>query len=175
MNNEFSNIFGEWRPDENSLNSETEEREERAKRQPQLKQVDVVNVYEGIMNTNSGRDSRPETFVLLKDYKGRELRIFVMRDVAYSISLSLSNDLPDRPLTHDLLKTFLDKVNAKVTEVVIDDLWQNVFYSKIRLEANGQRWDIDARPSDALALALRFRAPIYVADDVLAAAQEEAI
>ena len=173
MSNEFKDIFGEWRPEDSLLNSEKEERSERSQRQQQLKQVDVVNVYEGVMNYGTGIATKAETFVLLKDYRGRELRIFVMRDIAYSISLALSNNLPDRPLTHDLMKTLLDKVKATITEVIIDDLWQNVFYAKIRLASGDQAWEIDARPSDALALALRFRAPIYVADDVLEAAQGE--
>ena len=87
--------------------------------------------------------------------------------------MALEEDKPDRPFTHDLIKLILEQVGAKVERVIIDDLWQDTFYAKVCIAHNGLTHDIDARPSDALALALRFRAPIYVAEDVLDRAQTE--
>ncbi len=178
MSSDFESIFGgNWRPDEDArLPAEgiSSEQENRAPRALNEKEVKVVNVFEGIVNTpGTTIPSQVSTFVLLRDNKGREFRIFVVRDVAYAISLALSEEAPDRPYTHDLMKVILDRMGAKVERVIIDDLWQDTFYAKIYLIRNGESdtIEIDSRPSDALALALRFRAPIYVAEAVLESIQ----
>jgi hypothetical protein len=72
-----------------------------------------------------------------------------------------------RPLTHDLLVSVLKGLQAKVCKVEISDLKQNTFYAKITIEAAGQILSIDARPSDSIALALKTKAKIYAADDLL--------
>ena len=109
----------------------------------------------------------------MRDNRGRELRIYVLRDVALAISLALESETPDRPFTHDLMKNILERLSTRVERVTIDDLWQETFYARITLDHKGEYLDIDARPSDAIALALRYKAPIYVAEEVLEATARE--
>ena len=73
----------------------------------------------------------------------------------------------ERPLTSDLLRSVIDKLEAKVDSVVINDLRDNTFYARLILNANWMQVEVDSRPSDAIAIALRFRAPIYVEEAVL--------
>ena len=77
---------------------------------------------------------------------------------------------PPRPLTHDLLKNILDTLHAKVDRIVISDLRDETYYARIYLKTRDGMVDVDARPSDAIALALRANAPIYVAEEVAARA-----
>lgn len=177
MGNDFKDLFGDWRPEE-----EGETRGEGAQAEPENrmrrvlneKEVKVVNVFEASYESpQSSSGSQQTTFVLLRDNRGREFRIFVLRDVAVAISMALENETPDRPFTHDLMKNMLDRLGATVERVTIDDLWQDTFYAKVTLNYQNESIDIDARPSDALAIGLRFRAPIYVAESVLEAAQQE--
>ena len=72
-------------------------------------------------------------------------------------------------MTHDLLRNILMRLDITVDRVVIDDLWHGTFYAKIYLRRGEEEIEMDARPSDAIALALRFRAPIYMAESVLEA------
>jgi bifunctional DNase/RNase len=166
---DFKDLFGDWRPDDEGRNSREGLPESEGRNGPRPlreKEVKVVNVYEAEMGTQ-----QPSTFVLLRDNSGREFKIFVLRDVAFAIHLALQDAIPDRPFTHDLMKTMLERLGATVERITIDDLWQDTFYAKISLVKDGATMDIDARPSDALAVALRFHAPIYVAESVLEAAQ----
>jgi len=180
VSSDFESIFGgDWKPEDERrypLEHGSGEPENRAPRALHEKEVKVVNVFEGVVSgTNAGPPPQTTTFVLLRDNKGRDLRIFVVRDVAYAISIAVSDESPDRPYTHDLMRTMLERLGAKVDRVIIDDLWQDTFYAKIYLLKEGVKevMEIDSRPSDAIALALRFRAPIYVAEAVLEAAQGE--
>lgn len=171
MGNDFRDLFGDWRPDDTPP-----EPENRAQRPLNEKEVKVVNVWEGILEPQGlfgGAETKQTYFIQLRDNQGREFRIFVLRDMALSISLALENENPDRPFTHDLMKGILERMGASIERVTIDDLWQDTFYAKISISHNGQTMEVDARPSDAIALALRFRAPIYVAEYVLEAAQHE--
>jgi bifunctional DNase/RNase len=72
-------------------------------------------------------------------------------------------------MTHDLTRNILTRLGVSIDRVVIDDLWQGTFYAKIYLLHGDEEIEIDSRPSDAIALALRFRAPIYMAESVLEA------
>lgn len=169
MSNDFRDLFGEWRPDPEGADEEGEVRPRRALNE---KEVRVVNVYEGRYESSAGVISAESTtFVLLRDNLGREFRIFVLKDVAYAIMLALENESADRPFTHDLIKNIIERLGASVERVVIDDLWQDTFYAKITMVKGEETFDVDARPSDAIAIALRFRVPIYVAEDVLERAQ----
>lgn len=171
MSNDFRDLFGDWRPDPEGAGEEGEPRPHRALNE---KEVRVVNVYEGrYESARGGIASESTTFVLLRDNMGREFRIFVLKDVAYAIMLALENETTDRPFTHDLIKNIIEKLGATVERVVIDDLWQDTFYAKITVVQGDRIIDVDARPSDAIAIALRFRVPIYVAEDVLERAQLE--
>ncbi|GAB4128339.1 MAG: bifunctional nuclease family protein [Ignavibacteriales bacterium] len=106
--------------------------------------------------------------LLLKETFGkRRLPIIIGYPEAASISNEIDGAKPPRPMTHDLMKTIIDYLSATVTEVVIDDIRENTFYAKLVLEVASLEHFIDARPSDAIAIGLRFGAPIYVTEEVL--------
>jgi uncharacterized protein len=106
--------------------------------------------------------------VVLRDGDGqRILPIWVGVFEANAIALQIENVQTPRPMTHDLLKNVLEDLNAHVERVVVCDLKDNTFYAKIHIQSGGDSRSIDARPSDAIALALRARAPIYVEESVI--------
>lgn len=86
---------------------------------------------------------------------------------ATSIASTLQNIKFDRPMTHDLFKNFMDIQNIGVSKIEVCDLKDNTFYAKIYFVSGEKVFSMDARPSDAVAIALRFRAPIYVNDTVI--------
>jgi len=109
--------------------------------------------------------------ILLKEIEGtRRLPIIIGAFEAQAIALEMEGIKPPRPLTHDLLKTLVDNLGANVVEIVVSELKENTFYAKIILEASGLTNEIDARPSDAIALAVRTYAPIFVNELVMNAA-----
>lgn len=109
--------------------------------------------------------------VLLKDTKiERYLLIWIGETEAYAIASEMQGARYERPLTHDLLHTIVDRLGGKVTEVVINNLESDVFFAQIAVQQGDKTLEIDARPSDAIALAVRAEAPIYVDEDVLAQA-----
>src|SRR5688572_27527474 len=95
------------------------------------------------------------------------LPIFVGSAEGNAIRMKLQNKVPPRPMTHDLLDTMIKTLGGKVTRVFIDDLKHNTFLAKIFVLQNGKTLEIDARPSDSIALALRCNAPIFTARRVL--------
>lgn len=106
--------------------------------------------------------------LLLKEVFGvRRLPIIIGSFEAQSIALEMEGIKPPRPLTHDLLKNLIDNLGATVTEIIIDELKENTFYAKIKIEVATLSNEIDSRPSDAIALAVRTGAPLYVAEDVM--------
>jgi bifunctional DNase/RNase len=109
--------------------------------------------------------------LLLKEmYGNRRLPIIIGSFEAQAIAMELEGINPPRPLTHDLLKTFVDNLSAVITEVLIDELRDNTFFAKIVLEVSSLENPIDARPSDAIALAVRTEAPIFVSESVMESA-----
>ena len=90
---------------------------------------------------------------------------------ANAIALQLENVTTPRPMTHDLLRNMIAELDAHVTRVVINDLRDSTFFAQIRLNVGARTLEVDARPSDAIALALRTEAPIFVAQSVLEQAQ----
>jgi len=110
--------------------------------------------------------------VILRDKEGqRVLPIWVGIFEANAIALQIENISTPRPMTHDLLRNIIQDLKASVQKVVVCDLQENTFYALIYLALNGDTVAIDARPSDAIALALRTRAPIFVEDTVLDSAK----
>jgi len=106
--------------------------------------------------------------VILRDREGqRVLPIWVGIFEANAIALQIENVSTPRPMTHDLLRNVIQDLKASVQKVVVCDLQENTFYALIYLLLDGDTVAIDARPSDAIALALRTRAPIFVEDTVL--------
>jgi hypothetical protein len=106
--------------------------------------------------------------VILKDTTGNAiLPIWVGVYEANAIALEIEKVQTPRPMTHDLIKNVLLGLNARVQKVVVTELKEDTFYAAIWLERNGSAIAIDSRPSDALALALRTDAPIFVEEEVL--------
>ena len=106
--------------------------------------------------------------VILKDSKiERYLLIWIGETESLAIASELQGAHYERPLTHDLLFTIVGRLGAEVTEIVINNLEGDVFYALITLQHGGTTLQIDARPSDAIALAVRASAPIYVEEDVM--------
>ena len=106
--------------------------------------------------------------IILRDKDGQKvLPIWVGVFEANAIALQIENVATPRPMTHDLLKNVIQDLEATVTKIVVSDLKENTFYALIYLKRNGETMAIDARPSDAIALALRTRVPIYVEDLVI--------
>ena len=106
--------------------------------------------------------------VMLKDKDGeRRLPIWVGIFEANAIALQIENIATPRPMTHDLLRNIITDLDGRVDRVVVSDLKENTFYAIVHLTVRGERIAVDARPSDAIALALRTRAPILVEETVI--------
>jgi uncharacterized protein len=106
--------------------------------------------------------------VILKDKMGeRILRIWVGLFEANAIALQIENVSTPRPMTHDLLRNVINDLDGSVDRVVVSDLRDNTFFAVIHLTVRGERVAVDARPSDAIALALRTRSPILVEESVI--------
>ena len=180
MGNDFKDLFGDWPSEPNpergcAFDDSAPELENRTPSPLSVSECSVVNVYEVCYENLDGDTKSPRTtFVLLQDDNGRELRIFVMPDIAVAIQNALEHVEPDRPSTHDLLKNVIESLDAKVTRITVDDMWQGTPYAKISINCHGTELEIDSRPSDAIAIALRFNARIFVADAVLDANEAEA-
>ena len=109
--------------------------------------------------------------ILLRERDGsRRLPIIIGAFEAQAIALELEGIRPPRPLTHDLIKNLVDNLGATVVEVIVDELRENTFFAKIVLDVSSLTNEIDARPSDAIAIAVRTQSPIYVAEAVMDAA-----
>jgi bifunctional DNase/RNase len=110
--------------------------------------------------------------VVLKDSEEKFfLPIWVGIFEANAIALQLENVTTPRPMTHDLLRNMISELDGRVTRVVINDLRDSTFFAQIRVTAGQRTLELDARPSDAIALALRTEAPIFVTQTVLDQAQ----
>jgi bifunctional DNase/RNase len=106
--------------------------------------------------------------IVLRDAEGhRVLPIWVGIFEANAIALRMENIATPRPMTHDLLRNVIEDLNGVVRKIVVSDLKDNTFYALIYVEVSGQTLAIDSRPSDAIALALRAEAPIFVEETVL--------
>lgn len=109
--------------------------------------------------------------VILKDLEGdRYLPIWIGPCEAESITIELQGVAVARPMTHDLLKAVISELGGQVRHIIVSDLRTDTFYANIALSVNGRALEIDARPSDAIALAVRLKVPLYVAEKVMDAA-----
>jgi bifunctional DNase/RNase len=109
-----------------------------------------------------------QPIVLLKTAdENRFLPIWIGHPEAAAILMKLQGASPQRPMTHDLITDLLEELDAEVTRVTVTELRENTFYARITLERNGAEIEIDSRPSDAIALAVRVEAKIYAADEVI--------
>ena len=114
-------------------------------------------------------EKRGEQVIVLKEKNGKRLLPIVIGILeATAIKMEISGYQPPRPLTHDLLNNTIRGLGATLTQIVVIKLEQNIFYAKLILEStDGRTVEVDARPSDSIALAVRAKAPIYVARTVL--------
>ena len=109
--------------------------------------------------------------LLIEENGDRRIPIIIGGFEAQAIVIKLENLEPPRPLTHDLFKKFADQFKIAVTEVMIHKLEEGVFYSRLMCNDGKNEYSIDSRTSDAVAIALRFACPIYIADEILEKAQ----
>lgn len=124
-------------------------------------QVDIVGL------STSPSSGGAYALVLGEIEGNRRLPIIIGAFEAQAIALELENIQPPRPMTHDLLRDLFETVGAEILDVVIDELREGTFFAKIRFVHTGDEGQLDARPSDAVAVAVRVGAPIYVSPSVL--------
>lgn len=155
---------GREKPGYDNLYSSERENVDRGRR-IDPKEVKVVGVFEASGGSVQGQ----LPFVVLRDRQGRTIHIQIGYFEATAISIALESMVHVRPMSHDLMKVLVEKLGGVVEKVLVDDLWQGTYYAKLTIARNGEASDVDCRPSDAIALGLRFGAPIYVADEILVA------
>ena len=110
----------------------------------------------------------PVVFLREKEGSPKQILLIWIRDAeALAIQCELKGEQLPRPMTHDLMKTIVEELGGKITSVCISDMKESTYYAQITLEVNGQTVEIDSRPSDAIALGLRFGASVYVAEEVI--------
>jgi hypothetical protein len=106
--------------------------------------------------------------VILKDLEGKRfLPILIGPYEATAIAIALEGTAVPRPLSHDLMRTMLESLHASLEQIVIHDIKDSTFFAKLVVRTNGSTQEIDARPSDGIALALRMQAPIFVSDKIV--------
>ncbi|HUJ55255.1 MAG TPA: bifunctional nuclease family protein [Gaiellaceae bacterium] len=109
-----------------------------------------------------------QPIVLLKTADGNKfLPIWIGHPEAAAILMKLQSQAAPRPMTHDLLSDMLDQLGASIVRITVTELRENTFYAQITVAQDGQEIEVDARPSDAIALAIRAEAPIFAADSVI--------
>lgn len=124
-----------------------------------------------ILGLSSSQSQSGSFALVLGEVEGnRRLPIIIGMFEAQAIAIEIEKIVPNRPMTHDLFKSFADSFNYKVEEIVISDLKEGVFYARIVCSDGVNTQEIDARPSDAIAIGLRFDVPIYTYENILSEA-----
>ncbi|MGV3539251.1 MAG: bifunctional nuclease domain-containing protein [Rufibacter sp.] len=124
-----------------------------------------------ILGLSSSQSQSGSFALVLGEKEGtRRLPIIIGMFEAQSIAIQIEKINPTRPLTHDLFKTFAQQMDVSVQEIMISDLKEGVFFSKIVCTDGQKEFELDARPSDAIAIGLRFGVPIYTVESVLSEA-----
>jgi bifunctional DNase/RNase len=128
----------------------------------------VEKVQVDILGLSTSPSSAGAYALILKETNGkRKLPIIIGAFEAQSIALELEGMKPPRPLTHDLMRNIIDLFAVSLNEVCINELRDGTFYAKLTIEGLSDTQEVDSRPSDAIALAVRYGAPIFVGEDVL--------
>jgi bifunctional DNase/RNase len=110
-----------------------------------------------------------QPIVLLKTAEGNKfLPIWIGHNEATAILVKLQSQESPRPMTHDLLSEMVEQLGASISRITVTELRENTFYAQITVVQDGQEIEVDSRPSDAIALAIRTEAPIFAADEVIA-------
>jgi uncharacterized protein len=112
--------------------------------------------------------SRSPIILLRDSTERRQLPIFIGQDQARAIISALENQTPPRPLTHDLMVSLMDEWHMELDRVIIHSLQDNTFYATLQMRQGDTHKEIDARPSDAIAIAIRTKSPIWVMEEVIA-------
>lgn len=124
-----------------------------------------------ILGLSSSQSQSGSFALVLGETEGnRRLPIIIGMFEAQAIAIEIEKIIPNRPMTHDLFKSFAHGFDYKVDEIIISDLKEGVFFAKIVCTNDEKSIEIDARPSDAIAIGLRFDAPIYTHESILAEA-----
>lgn len=128
----------------------------------------MQNIKMDILGLSTSPSSGGAYALILSEVDGnRRLPIIIGTFEAQAIALELENIKPPRPMTHDLLKNMILSFDSDIDRVVIYDLNEGTFFAQITCTKNGDPMELDARPSDAIALAIRFNAPIFAAPHVI--------
>lgn len=157
----FGSLFGDAIPLEPGREAEDESRRPRELNE---KKVHIVGVYE-----QRAHDGQIAFFVAVQDNRDRHLRIYIGQHEAYSISMAIEGRGFNRPLTHDLACTMIERMGWTVERITVDDEYNGIYYAKLSLSnpENAKSVEVDCRPSDAIAIAVRTKAPLYIAEAVL--------
>ncbi|HRK54185.1 MAG TPA: bifunctional nuclease family protein [Cyclobacteriaceae bacterium] len=124
-----------------------------------------------ILGLSSSQSQTGSFALVLGETEGnRRLPIIIGMFEAQAIAIEIEKIIPNRPMTHDLFKSFANSFNFHVEEIVISDLKEGVFFAKIVCTDGLKKHEVDARPSDAIAIGLRFDAPIFTYENILAEA-----
>ena len=128
----------------------------------------MEKVQVDILGLSTSPSSGGAYALILKEMNGnRRLPIIIGAFEAQSIALEMEGIKPPRPLTHDLMKNIIDTFGVSLQDVFINELRDGTFYAKITIEGVSENQEVDSRPSDAIALAVRYGVPIFVAEEVL--------
>ncbi len=109
----------------------------------------------------------PVPLVLLEDDAKRIMPIYIGLSEAISINSALNHEIPPRPMTHDLFISLLERTSSRIDDILIDELNNGIYYARMCITMDGRHFELDARPSDCIAIALRCSAPIHVRESVL--------
>ncbi|MBC6409272.1 MAG: bifunctional nuclease family protein [Ekhidna sp.] len=124
-----------------------------------------------ILGLSSGQSQSGSFALVLGEVEGnRRLPVIIGMFEAQAIAIEIEKIIPNRPMTHDLFKSFALNFEITIKEVCISDLKEGVFFAKIVCEHNGQTFAIDSRPSDAIAIGLRFNVDFYTSESILSEA-----
>lgn len=127
----------------------------------------LVKVAGVFVASPTGKEGAPGPVVFLESEGQKILPIYIGVSEAFSIQTAMDNTPYPRPLTHDLFINVIENTGLHVERVVIDDISEGVFFSRLIISKNGNRSEFDARPSDCIALAVRTSAPVYVSSKVM--------
>lgn len=112
----------------------------------------------------------PVPIVLLEDESKRMMPIYIGISEAISINSALKHETPPRPMTHDLFVSLLTRLGSTIDDILIDELNEGVYYARMSVAMDGKHFELDARPSDCIAIALRCNTPIHIRESVLSEA-----
>ena len=126
-----------------------------------ISQVTIKGVY--LLEKNSG----PVPLVLLEDEAKRIMPIYIGLSEAISINSAINHEVPPRPMTHDLFIVLLEQTCSHIDDILIDELNEGIYYARLCVTMDGRHFEIDARPSDCIAIALRCSSPIHVRESII--------